>query len=116
MDQTRTPWRRFVLLPIAAGLIALVAAVSSWAAGTPASTESAASGTAQYQTVQDAQATPDADGDADGDGHGHGGPGGGGKDCPEEDGQGDGAGSGASESQSQPAPTTPAAPTATPDV
>jgi hypothetical protein len=97
MEETRKPVHRVLLLVALAALIALVWAVSSWAADGSPSTGAAQS---QAQPVQYGGAAPSAQSDQ----------GQGGQDCPEHDGSG-GSGGGQSESPSQPA-----APSATPDV
>ena len=101
---TQSPWQRWIVLPLAAGLIALVAAVSSWAADSPSTDPVQSASPPQYQPVQESEESPAPPADD--------GPGGR-DDCPEKDGRGAGPGAGADDSRSAPAP---AAPSTTPEV
>ena len=99
MEETRMPRHRVLLLVALAALIALVWAVSSWAADGSPSTGAAQS---QAQPVQYGGAAPSAQSDQ----------GQGGQDCPEHDGSGGSSGGGGGQSESP----SPAAPSTTPDV
>ncbi len=95
MEHTTRPWSRLVYLPALALAVALVAAVSSWAAS-PATSTTPSQGTApaaqeQSLPIQDTQTTPTPRAE------GRGRPGGK-EDCPERDGSGGASGSAAPQS------------------
>ena len=97
MEESRKSWPRAVYLLVLAGVVAIVAAASSFAAGSPRpSTDPASSSApAQFQQVQEGESQqPDRGSDRE--------------PCPEE---GRDGGSSSPESRSQPAD-----PTATPEV